>query len=112
MIKKILIPNYDKLSSKQKALTKKWVKSLLRVKAINEELLETFSSTSQGIHSELRDTSFEFKLVDSSLSSEGISIEEIIPSLLLKKEEDPVKGVCEYLCSFTDNPAECIKKYC
>lgn len=105
---KILISNYNNLSADQKALMNKWVKLLLRLKAVNEELLETFSSSLERIPFASRNNSLEFELVDSSSLIKGITIEELIPLSLLK----PGKGVCEWACHLTSNPDECEENHC
>lgn len=111
MPQKILYPNWNKLSFKQRILVKRWIDSFIRFQAASKEIRISFG-TNESQNSESIDDlliNFQFDIVDSSITSEGIRLEEIIPPTLLGKEEDTCLALCNLKCLFSSDP-DCIKK--
>ncbi|AFZ18920.1 hypothetical protein Mic7113_3178 [Allocoleopsis franciscana PCC 7113] len=58
----------------------------------------------------MKNPNFQFEVVDSSTTLEGIRIEEIIPSLLLGSRENPCEALCYAICALNSNP-NCVKDW-
>lgn len=109
MSQQVLFPGWNNFSFKQKSLTKKWIESILRLRVASKNLLDAFSDISdpneENLSSAMDDllNNFQFEVVDSSITSEGIRIQEIIPKILLSSREDLRQDVCKTLCIVSNN---------
>lgn len=114
MIQKVLFPRWDSLSSKQKELAKKCIDATIKLRAATKELSEAFSPDDDEEHqSKPIDNlleNFMFEVVDSSTTSEGIRIEDIIPPALLNSEEPVPNGVCQFKCLFKPDFLKCVRR--
>jgi hypothetical protein len=113
MIQKVLFPRWDSLSSKQKELAKKCIDAIIKLRAATKELSESFFPDDEEHRSKPIDNlleNFLFEVVDSSTTSEGIRIEEIIPPALLTSEEPVSKGVCQFKCLFDPDFSNCVRR--
>lgn len=115
MAQQVLFPGWNKLSFEQKSLAKKWIKSILKLRIASEDFLNTFSTTSptdeEPLSTSLADllNNLQFEVVDSLTNSEGIKLQEIIPTALLSSLEDPRQDLCKAFCILRyNNTPSCV----
>ena len=122
MSQQILFPGWNNFSFKQKRLVKNWIESILRLRVASKKLLNALSDISdtdeEHLSSALDDLlkNFHFEVVDSSTTSEGIRLQEIIPAILLSSQEDLRQDICRAGCILSNNNtpscvSECIKNF-
>jgi len=118
MIQKVLFPRWNNLSSQQKTLVKEWIESLIKVEVSKKKLSASLSDTyseNQFDSTDLSPSEFSVEVVDSSTTSEGIKIEQIISSSSLKSPDNTCKALCAAICSGSNLPnclQICIAKIC
>lgn len=101
MKKKILCPGWDKLSNEQKQLATEWLESLISFQITTTKLSDSlFEEPSDNSLNLIDDAikNFQFEVVDSSTTSEGISITDIIPPAALGVEEKPIDALAQLIC--------------
>jgi hypothetical protein len=110
MKQRILYPNWNNLSFDKKTLIKRFLDSFIRFQAVSREIRISFGSEEQ--YSESVDDlllNLEFEIIDSSTTSEGIRLEEIIPPQLIGVEENLSSAYCRWYCLLSNDP-DCVRK--
>ncbi len=116
MATKILCPGWDNLSNEQKQLATEWIESLISFQITTTKLSDSlFEEPSDNSLNPIDDgiKNFQFEVVDSSTTSEGISLTEIIPPTALGAREDPPDGIPQMVClvnCWVKGHSECEKK--
>ncbi|WP_333279075.1 hypothetical protein [Microcoleus sp. F10_A2] len=109
MTQQVLFPGWDNFSLEQKSLAKKWIKSILKLRVASKDLLNSFSDSSPTNENPVSNSldellnNFQFEVVDSFTNSEGIQLQEIIPTALLSSLEDPRQDFCKAVCIVSNN---------
>ncbi|MEG4286293.1 hypothetical protein QUB68_24495 [Microcoleus sp. A006_D1] len=109
MTQQVLFPGWNNFSLEQKSSAKKWIKSVLKLRVASKDLLESFSNSTPTTENALSNpldellSNFQFEVVDSLTNSEGIQLQEIIPSVLLSALEDPGQDLCKAVCLLSQN---------
>jgi hypothetical protein len=109
MTQQVLVPGWNNFSLEQKSSTKKWIKSVLKLRVASKNLLDSFSSSLPTNEIPLSNpldellSNFQFEVLDSLTNSEGIQLQEIIPSALLSSLEDPGQDLCKAVCLLSQN---------
>ncbi|MEG4408871.1 hypothetical protein NDI43_27650 [Microcoleus vaginatus GB2-A3] len=101
MTTKILCPGWDNLSKKQKQLATKWIESLISFRITTTQLSDSlFDAPSDNSLNPIDNAlkNFQFEVVDSSSTSEGINITEIIPPGAFGLKEKPPDGFPQVVC--------------
>lgn len=122
MTQQVLFPGWNNFSSEQKSLVKKWIKSILKLRVASKDLLDSFSNSSPTNKNPLSNAldellnNFQFEVVDSFTNSEGIQLQEIIPTALLSSLEDPRQDFCKTVCIISNNTqpscvSDCVKSF-
>lgn len=113
MIQKVLFPRWNNLSSRQKSLVKEWVDSLIQAEAsrkkLSESLFDTYDKNQSGSIDDFPHD-FTFEVVDALTSSEGIRVEQIIPSSNLKAPENTCEALCAAICAGSSSP-NCLQSW-
>ena len=113
MIQKVLFPRWNNLSSRQKTLVKEWVDSLIKAEAsrkkLSESLLDTYDENQSASIDDFPND-FTFEVVDPLTSSEGIRIEQIIPSSNLQAPENTCEALCAAICTNSSSP-NCLQSW-
>jgi len=116
MTTKILCPGWDNLSKKQKQLATKWIKSLISFRITTTQLSDSlFEEPSDNFLNPINDAikNFQFEVVDSSTTLEGISITDIIPPAVLRAGDKPIDGLEQLICILKcpkEGHSNCVKK--
>ncbi|MEG4582318.1 hypothetical protein QUA71_22270 [Microcoleus sp. MON1_C5] len=116
MTTKILCPAWDNLSKKQKQLATEWIKSLISFRITTTQLSDSlFEEASDNSLNPIDNAikNFQFEVVDSSTTSEGISITEIIPPVALRAGDKPIEGLKQLLCllkCWEQGHTDCVNK--
>lgn len=116
MTTKILCPGWDNLSQKQKQLATEWIKSLISFRITTTQLSDSlFDKASDNSLNPIDNAikNFQFEVVDSSTTSEGISIKKIIPPATLRAGDKPTEGLEQLVClvkCWEEGHSDCVKK--
>jgi hypothetical protein len=113
MLQRILYPGWDTLSFSEKTLVRRWLESFIRFKATGREVRILFDPEEQYSES-VNDllVNFQFDIVDSSSTTEGISLDEIFPP---QARENFCHARCVWKCIGSPNPncvRNCIASEC
>ncbi|MEG4997767.1 hypothetical protein [Microcoleus sp. B4-D4] len=108
MTAKILCPGWDNLSKEQKELATEWIKSLISFRITMVQLSDSlFDESSDNSLNPIDDAikNFQFEVVDSSSTSEGINIQRIIPPGVFDIPDRPIDSLPQLICLFN-----CLRK--
>ncbi|MEG4087971.1 hypothetical protein [Microcoleus sp. Pol12B4] len=102
MTAKILCPGWDNLSNEQKQLTTKWIESLISFRITTTQLSDSlFDKVSDNTLNPIDNNAiknFQFEVVDSSSTSEGINIKRIIPPGVFDIPDRPDDAIPQLVC--------------
>jgi hypothetical protein len=119
MATKILCPGWDNLSPEQKQLATEWIESLISCRIptaqLSDSLFTKVSDNSLNLINDNTIKNFQFEVVDSSNTSEGISITEIISPAVLAAANSPPEGFPQAICIVDcmrkgNSNSDCVKK--
>jgi hypothetical protein len=110
---KILFPRWDSLSLEQKTAFKEWVKSVLRFKESNKNLINAFNLKNENKQvlstEDVIVSSKDWEIVSAEENSDGMRVEDFIKFV----PETPIDDVFEVICKVkcvTDSDPDCVNK--
>ncbi|MEG3920642.1 MULTISPECIES: hypothetical protein [unclassified Microcoleus] len=116
MTAKILCPGWDNLSKEQKELATEWIKSLISFRITTVQLSDSlFDESSDNSLNPIDNAikNFQFEVVDSSSTSEGINIKRIIPPGVFDIPDRPPDAIPQLVClvnCWRNGHADCDKR--